>query len=225
MYPLKVLIVDDHSLFRQGLVSLMNTHPDLVEVVGEAASGREAVELVQRLRPQVVLLDILMPDGDGLEAARAIRRLSPGTAIVMLTSSDLDEHLNEAVRIGVSGYLLKNLNAEELFELLRGIERGEAAITRTMAARLLRGPSTSAVIAEGLTERELDVLRLVARGFSNAQVAEELCVTVNTVKSHLKSILSKLQVENRTQAAAYATRTGLVEPGLPPGLRENHPKG
>ncbi len=214
MTALRTLVVDDHRLFRQGLVSLMSTRPDLVQVVGQAATGREAVSMTHALHPDLVLMDILMPDGNGLYAARAIRDDMPDVAIVMLTASELDEHLYEAIRIGASGYLLKNLDADDLFELVTGVQQGEAAITRTMAARLLKGiahHATEPGEAE-LTEREVDVLKLVARGESNPKIAEELSITVNTVKVHLRNILSKLQLENRTQIATYALQSGLVDP-------------
>jgi DNA-binding NarL/FixJ family response regulator len=214
MLPLRILVADDHLLFRQGLISLMKTRPDLVKVVGEASSGREAVALTQDLRPDVTLLDIYMPEGDGLQAAKVIRRIVPETAIVILTSSELEMHLYEAVHIGVAGYLLKNLDAHELFDLLNGIERGEAVLTRAMAARLLkdvtRRTNASDLHSDELTEREIEVLRLVVQGASNPEIAEELCITVNTVKSHVKNILYKLCLENRTQVATYAMQTGLV---------------
>lgn len=216
---IRVLIADDHRLFRQGLISLMKTREDLVEVVGEAETGREAIRLAEALNPEIVLLDIYMPDGNGLDAARAIRHRAPHTAIIMLTSSEQDEHLNEAANIGVDGYLLKNLDGEELFDLLAGIREGEAAMTRTMAARLLRtvaGAAPSASLGEDLTEREIEVLRLVARGDSNHLIAERLYISVNTVKTHIKNILSKLQMENRTQVAAFALKTGLVAPDVEP---------
>lgn len=219
MLPLRVLVADDHRLFRQGLIGLMNTRKDLVEVVGEAASGREAVLLAQRLQPDVVLMDIHMPDGDGLQATARIRQLSSQTSVVMLTASELDEHLYEAVRLGAAGYLLKSLDASELFDLLDGVSRGEAAMTRAMAARVLRSVAGHATHVDGgrepLTEREIDVLRLVAQGMSNPEIAERLNITVNTVKVHLRNILDKLQVENRTQAAAYAVQSGLVTSLLP----------
>jgi len=214
---IRVLVADDHKLFRQGLISLMRTHDDMVDVVGQAATGSEAVHMADVLRPDVVLMDIYMPDGDGLQATREIKTRFPKIAVVMLTSSESDKHLYEAVQLGASGYLLKSLDAEELFDLLDGVMRGEAAMTRVMAARLIKGVASNSVnnpscIAESLTEREIDVLRLVAQGYSNSQIAGELCITVNTVKSHLKNILAKLQLDNRTQVATYAVQSGLVSP-------------
>lgn len=213
---IRVLVADDHKLFRQGLISLMTTHEDMVEVVGEAASGDEVIRLTDELRPDVVLMDIYMPNGDGLQATNEIKTRFPKTAVVMLTSSEKDEHLYEAVRLGASGYLLKSLDAEELFDLLSGVTQGEAAMTRAMASKLLKGVAKrSASESQGeevLTEREVSVLRLVAKGASNPQIAEELCISINTVKFHLKNILAKLQLENRTQVATYAVRSGLVRP-------------
>jgi DNA-binding NarL/FixJ family response regulator len=211
------------------LIGLMKTRRDLVEVVGEAATGSEAVRLAQYLRPDLVLMDITMPGGDGLHAARVIRQTLPDVAVVMLTASELDEHLYEAVRLGAAGYLLKNLDAGELFDLLVSVARGEAALTRAMAARLLKNVAQHAAHsaetgAEALTEREVEVLRLVARGASNPQIAETLCITVNTVKVHLRNILDKLQLENRTQAAAYAVQSGLVS-SLTLDPAQNHPVG
>jgi len=214
---IRILVADDHKLFRQGLISLMLTHDDLVEVVGEAATGNEAVQMAAQLQPDVVLMDIYMPDGDGLQATREICSRFPNIAVVMLTSSEADEHLYEAVRLGASGYLLKSLDAEELFSLITGVMRGEAAMTRVMAAHLLKGVASNSVnntspVVDSLTDREIDVLRLVAQGCSNPQIAGELCITVNTVKSHLKNILAKLQLDNRTQVAAYAVQSGLLSP-------------
>jgi DNA-binding NarL/FixJ family response regulator len=219
--PLRTIVADDHRLFRQGLVGLLGTRPDLVTVIGQASSGGQAVNLARQLRPDLVLMDISMPDGDGLTASRVLRRDLPEAAVVMLTASELDEHLYEAVRLGAAGYLLKSLDAEELFELLGAVAVGEAALTRAMAARLLKNVAWHAgqhggpeqVSHEALTERELEVLRLVARGLSNPEIAAELCITVNTVKVHLRNILDKLQLANRTQAAAYALQTGLAPAG------------
>lgn len=213
---IKVLIADDHKLFRQGLIGLMETREDLVEVVGEAATGREAIQLVERLQPDVVLMDIYMPDGDGLQALRQVRELFPAVQVVMLTSSESDEHLYQAVRYGAAGYLLKNLDAEQLFDLIAGVVQGEAAMTREMASRLLKGVARRSTDPERgeetLTERELAVLRMVAVGASNQEIADQLTISINTAKSHIRSILDKLQLDNRTQAATYAMKHGLVSP-------------
>jgi len=211
--PLKVLVADDHSLFRQGLISLMRTRPDLVRVLGEAETGAEALSMALEYKPDVLLLDIYMPQGDGLQIASALRQRLPDTAIIMLTASELDEHVYRAVQLGAAGYLLKSLDAGELFEALEAVARGEVALTRAVAARVLRElghPGADDRAPEALTEREIDVLRLVAQGASNPQIAEDLHITVNTVKVHLRNILSKLQLDNRTQAAAYAVQSGLI---------------
>lgn len=211
---IKVLIADDHKLFRQGLISLMKTRPDFVEVVGEAQSGEEAIEMAEQLRPDVILMDVYMPQGDGLQATKEIRASLPEIAIVMLTSSEKDGHLYEAVKLGVSGYLLKSLDADELFNMLEGVIQGEPALTKSMAGKLLKVVANRMVDEEKgeqvLTERELFVLRLVASGASNQEIAQNMAISVNTVKTHLKNILSKLQLENRTQAAMYAMQHGLV---------------
>jgi DNA-binding NarL/FixJ family response regulator len=213
---IKVLIADDHKLFRQGLIGLMKTREDLAEVVGEAETGEEAVKLTEQLRPDVVLMDIYMPLMDGLQAATEIRARFPEVAVVMLTSSERDGHLYEAVKIGVAGYLLKSLDANELFDLLAGVAKGEPAMTRAMAGKFLKAVATRIADEDkgeqALTERELFVLRLVASGASNQEIADKLSISVNTVKSHLKNILSKLQLENRTQAATYAMQHGLLPP-------------
>ena len=211
---IKVLIVDDHKLFRQGLISLMRTRDDLVEVVGEASTAHEAIEMTERLQPNVVLIDVYMPDGDRLQATRAIKQRFPHVAVVILTSSERDEHLFEAVRLEASGYLLKDLDADELFDMLVGVSQGEAAMTRAMATRVLKGFAKQSNNEndgiEALTERERAVLQLVAKGASNPQIADELVISVNTVKTHLRNILEKLQLDNRTQAATYAIEVGIV---------------
>ena len=211
---IKVLIADDHKLFRQGLISLMNTRKDLVEVVGEAENGEEAIQMASKLNPDIILMDIYMPQKDGLLATKIIHERQPKIAIIILTSSEKDGHLYEAVSQGVSGYLLKSLDADELFEMINGVTKGEAAMTKSMATRLLKSVSKRIVQKEkgesSLTEKELLVLRLVASGDSNPEIAESLSISVNTVKSHLQNILGKLQLSNRTQAAAYAIRHGLV---------------
>lgn len=216
---IKVLIADDHKLFRQGLIGLMKTREDLVEVIGEAETGEEAIQMAGRLNPDVILMDIYMPQLDGLQAAKEIHRRFPHIAVVMLTSSERDGHLYEAAQIGVAGYLLKSLDANELFDLLHGVTNGETAMTRAMASKLLKSVANRMADEDkgeqSLTERELFVLRLVASGASNQEIAEKLTISVNTVKSHIKNILEKLQLENRTQAATYALQHGLVS------LREN----
>ncbi len=217
MLPLRVLVADDHRLFRQGLIGLMKTRKDLVLVVGEASTGHEAMRMAEALQPDVVLMDIFMPDGDGLEATAHIRQTCPNTAVVMLTSSEADEHVYRAIQIGAAGYLLKDLDADELFTMLTGVNTNEVLMTRSVGAKLLRHiahPATHEVEnqRDALTEREIEVLRLVAAGASNPQIAETLCISINTVKVHLRNILDKLSVENRTQAAAYAVRSGIVQP-------------
>lgn len=214
--PLRTVIADDHRLFRQGLVSLMKTRADLVSIAGEAETADEAVALCEELEPDLILLDIYLAGGSGLDAAAEIRSRFPDVAVVMLTASELDEHLDRAIRLGASGYLLKDLDAAELFDLVEGVSRGEVAVTRAIASRMLKSLTAPHAPSEDreeeiadLTPREVEVLRLVARGASNPEIAAELHVTVNTVKAHLKRILEKLNVHNRTQAAAYAMRRGL----------------
>lgn len=210
--PLRTVVADDHRLFRQGLISLMNTRPDLVTVIGEAEDGAGVILLCEQLKPDLVLLDILMPHVDGLQAARRIRELSPDTAIIMLTASETDEHLEQAIRLGVAGYLSKSLDSGELFDLVLGVTRGEVAVTHATATRVMRslGRMRSQDPIDQITARELEVLRLAAAGESNPQIAVRLQISVNTVKAHIKSILEKLDLENRTQLAAYAMRRGLI---------------
>ncbi len=210
--PLRTLVADDHRLFRQGMISLMNARPDLVTVIGEAEHGAEAVEMCERLKPDLVMMDILMPQMDGLQAAQRILELCPGTAIVMLTASTSNEHLGDAIDLGVSGYLQKNLDSNELFDLILGITQNQVAITQATASQFM----TNMVFGRGhhnieqITARELEVLRLIATGISNPQIAVRLQISVNTVKAHIKSILEKLNLENRTQLATYAARKGLI---------------
>ena len=220
IHPLSVLIADDHRLFRQGLIGLLRTRPDLVRVVGEAATGREAIELVELLHPEVVLMDIQMPDGDGLQATAQIRQRWPQVRVVILTASESDEQMYQAVQFGVAGYLLKNLDAAELFTLLESVAQGEAALTPAMAARLLKRVAFHAKHGgngqHNLTEREVEVLQWVVQGASNPEIAAQLCVSVNTVKTHLRKILEKLHLDNRTQVAGYAVQSGLVPTGDAP---------
>jgi two-component system nitrate/nitrite response regulator NarL len=215
MNSLRILLVDDHLLFRKGLARLLDAQPDF-EVVGEARDGLEAVEQVQALRPDVVLMDIRMPGCDGLEATRRIKVQVPDVRVVMLTVSDDDQDLATAVRYGADGYLLKDLLPETLFQQLRGLESGQAPISRAMTGKLFRQlaqrsrPTVRPAAIDVLSARECEVLALVVSGCSNQEIAGELGIARNTVKNHLRNIFVKLGVKNRVQAAAYAVSHGLV---------------
>lgn len=216
---MNVLLADDHQLFAEGLQNLLAAND--IPVVGVARNGNEAVELAQQLRPDVILMDIQMPVCNGLEATRRIKQLLPEIKIVMLTMSADDEHLFEAIKGGATGYLLKNLDASEFFELLEGLERGEAPMTRTLATKLLtefaqqaQRPAAETQLEkeiDALTERQIEVLKYIAQGWTNKEIAETLYITERTVKYHLQEILQKLHLRNRTQAVAYAVRTGLLD--------------
>ncbi len=213
----RVLIVDDHSLFRSGLARLLAAHG--LEVVGEAADGVEALACALRTQPDIVLMDLRMPHCDGLAATRLLRERMPNVKVVILTASDDDEDLFAAIRAGAHGYLLKNVAPDELVRLLEGIGNGEAAISGCMASRLLVQFASSAKAATAisppaahvLTAREVEVLRCVAAGNSNREVAQMLAISENTVKNHLRNILDKLHLANRVQAVAYAIRQGMVQ--------------
>lgn len=213
MGKLRVLVVDDHALFREGLVSLLNAQAD-IQVVGEANDGLEGLVLARTLRPDVVLMDINMPGTDGIEATRLIKRELPDTYVLMLTVRDDDEKLFQAIKSGAQGYLLKTIRAQELIEMLHAAQRGEPTISPTLANRILTefrrlatpasASSAHSPILEPLTARERQVLDLVARGASDREIAHELVISVYTVKAHMRSILNKLQVSNRQQAARLA---------------------
>jgi len=219
---MRVLIVDDHALFRDGLRSLLEVHGD--EVVGEARTGKEAVALTQALQPEVVLMDLSMPEMGGLAATRLISAAQPGVKVVILTASEDDADLFEAIKSGAQGYLFKNLEAEGFFAMLEAVGRGEPALTPGLARKLLGefakpaepGPERHAGVVhdpEALTEREREVLGLLVQGVtSNHELAERLIVTENTVKYHLRNILDKLHLSNRAQVVGYAMRHGLVPP-------------
>lgn len=218
MEKLRILLADDHVLFRKGIALLLQIHRQDMEVVGEARNGVEAVKLAHELTPDIILMDVNMPECDGLEATRLIRQTLPEIQIIMLTVSDNDEDLFTAIRYGAKGYLLKNLDPEQLFEMLEGVRQGEAPISGAMAAKILREfrqpePSLSEQPEpiDMLTPREIEVLQQVVEGDTNKEIAEVLCITENTVKIHLRNILEKLQVHNRIQAAVQAVRQGLVE--------------
>jgi two-component system nitrate/nitrite response regulator NarL len=212
---IRVLLVDDHLLFRKGLARLLDAQPDF-EVVGEAADGLEAIEQTRLLGPDLVLMDIRMPNCNGFEATRRIKDQMPDMHVVMLTVSDDEQDLATAVRHGADGYLLKDLMPETLFQQLRGLMSGEAPISRGMTGKLFRQlaqrsqPTVQPAATAVLSERECDVLALIVQGYSNQEIGDELGIARNTVKNHLRNILAKLGVRNRAQAAAYAVSQGLV---------------
>ena len=212
MEPQKILLVDDHALFRKGLASLLAGRPNL-RVVGTASDGFEAIELARQTMPDIILMDVHMPRCTGPEATRAIKRELPHVKIVMLTVSEEDKDLFEAIKSGAQGYLLKNLEPEQLFAILEQTQKGEPALSLPMMSRILeefqRSDEPQPVQAE-LTERELEVLQLVARGDSNTEIANTLVISENTVKMHLRNILDKLHLRNRIEAAVYAVREGIV---------------
>jgi DNA-binding NarL/FixJ family response regulator len=218
---MRVLIADDHTIFRDGLRSLLEARG--VDVIGEARNGREAVEQAKRLHPDVVLMDLNMPDVDGLAATRLISAEYPDVSVVILTASEEDADLFEAIKSGAQGYLFKNLASDELFRLLDGVARGEPALTPALARKLLgefsrpQAPAPARTAEdnamESLTEREREVLDLLVQGVtSNRDLAERLVVSENTVKYHFRNILDKLHVQNRAQVVAYAVRHGMVQP-------------
>ena len=207
---MRIYIVDDHSLFRDGLISLLEA--DGHQVVGQAGDGLTAIEAVPSLQPDLILMDINMPRMNGIEALRQIKTSRPETRVIMLTVSEDEDNLVDAIRSGADGYLLKHLNAREFLEMVNGLERGEAAITRQMTMRLLKHMTSSEPSGEHvlLSEREIEILKLVASGKSNQSVAEQLSISENTVKYHLKNILQKLGVSNRTEAVTIAMQKGYL---------------
>ncbi|MGY1437088.1 response regulator [Streptomyces reniochalinae] len=216
---IRVLIVDDQAMVREGFSVLLGAMPD-IEVAGEAAGGEEAVAKVAELRPDVVLMDIRMPGMNGLEATKEIAALDSGTKVLILTTFDLDEYVYQALRAGASGFLLKDASTGQLAEGVRVVASGEALLAPTVTKRLitefsrLGGPRPQATErVEELTERETEVLALVAQGLSNGEIAEHLIVAESTVKTHVSRILVKLGLRDRTQAAVFAFEVGLVTPG------------
>ncbi|MEW6046353.1 MAG: response regulator transcription factor [Bacillota bacterium] len=213
---MRLVLADDHPLFRDGIRSLLEARG--LEVIGEASTASETVRLTLSLRPDLVLMDIGMPEGGGLEATRLIKASAPEVKIIILTVYDDDQTLFEAIKCGADGYLTKNLKSDEFFSLLQGVTRGEPAISPRLASRILqelgrqiRGEARSAPSDE-LTEREREVLHLVAAGATNREIAERLFITENTVKFHMRNILDKLHLRNRAEAVAYAMRRGLLPP-------------
>jgi NarL family two-component system response regulator LiaR len=208
---IRILLVDDHSVVRKGLQTFLKYDPEL-EVVGEAADGAEALSKARELTPDVVVMDLLMPGMDGIAATAAIRRELPDTEVLALTSVLEDASVVGAVRAGAIGYLLKDTQAEALCQAIKAAAAGQVQLTPKAAARLMQAVSTPES-PEALTERETEVLRLLAQGYSNKQIAHRLNNTEKTIKTHVSRILSKLGVQSRTQATLYAIRTGLVSPG------------
>lgn len=211
--PISVFIVDDHAVVRQGIRAFLQALPDM-EVVGEAENGTQAVELALQTAPDVVLMDLVMPDMDGVEATRRVKSASPRTQVVIFTSYYRDEYIFPAIRAGALSYILKDADPAELAEAIRKAAHGEAMLNPRVAARLVqeiqgvREEDTNP-FAE-LSERELEVLRLIANGGSNKEIADQLVISEKTVKSHVSNILSKLHLVDRTQAAAYAWNKGIV---------------
>jgi two-component system, NarL family, response regulator LiaR len=211
--PVTVLIVDDHAVVRRGIRALLEAEGGF-EVVGEAGSGGEAVLLAADLAPDVVLMDLVMPEMDGVAATRLVKQESPRSQVIVLTSYHEDEHIYPAIRAGALSYLLKSVGLEELTEAVRKAARGEAVLHPHVAARLvqeLHGENQEThMLYASLSERERQVLGLIADGLSNAQIADQLVITERTVKSHVNNILGKLQVADRTQAAIFAWREGFA---------------
>jgi two-component system NarL family response regulator len=216
------MIVDDHALFRRGLEMVLNSEPD-IELVSEASDGAEAVEKAGETLPDVVLMDIRMPRSSGIEACRALKDVVPSAKIVMLTISDEEADLFEAIRAGASGYLLKDIPLDEVADTVRAVDGGQSLINPSMAGKLLTEFATLArreaaseppeqrVPAPKLTDREMQVLKLIARGMNNRDIAKELFISENTVKNHVRNILEKLQIHSRMEAVMVAVREKLIE--------------
>jgi DNA-binding NarL/FixJ family response regulator len=222
---IRVMLVDDQTMVRVGFRMIIETEPDLT-VVGEAGDGREAIDMVDRCRPDVVLMDVRMPRMDGLEATAIVTARPDAPRVLMLTTFDAEDYVYTALRAGASGFLLKDAPAEQLIEAIKIIHRGDAllapSVTRMLIAEVARRPSVDRSLAapgiDELTERELEVMRLLARGLSNAEIAEALFLGEATVKTHVGRVLAKLDLRDRVQAVVVAYESGLVTPG-------DHPSG
>ena len=212
MEKISVLIVDDHPVVRQGLRTFLELQEDL-EILGEAGDGAEAVAQVEKLLPDVVLMDLMMPGVDGIEATRRIRAVSPSSKVIALTSFTDDEMVFPAVKAGAAGYLLKDVRPQDLADAIRTVHRGEALLHPMIAAKLMRDVAQDKPkgVGQGLTERELEVLQHIARGMSNKEIAAALVLSEKTVKTHVSNILQKLHLADRTQAALYAVKEGLAK--------------
>lgn len=210
MKPIRLVVVDDHALFRSGLISLLDSSSDF-EVLGEAGNGREAIDLVHNTQPDVVLLDVNMPVMDGVETVKALKGSVPAR-IVMLTISKNDEDLFGAIEAGADGYLLKNASPEELFNALRYVHSGMSVLAPDITRQVLRAVNVeqSGVADRGLSERELEVLECLAEGKTTAQIAIDLFISDNTVKTHVRHILEKLEASNRAEAVSKAVQLGVI---------------
>jgi DNA-binding NarL/FixJ family response regulator len=213
---IRVLLADDQSLVRAGFRMILRAEPD-IEVVGEASDGREAVEQARQLQPDVVLMDIRMPEVDGIDATRRVTALDPPPRVLVLTTFDLDEYVYESLRAGASAFLLKDAPEQQLIAAVRVVADGGSlfspSVTRRLIEQFAQPASPASTALAGLTAREREVLRLVARGRSNAELASELVVSEHTAKTYVASILQKLELRNRVQAVVMAYETGLVRPG------------
>jgi DNA-binding NarL/FixJ family response regulator len=215
---IRVLIVDDHALFRRGLQMVLEGEPD-IDVVGEASDGHEAIEQSEKTTPDVVLMDVRMPKRSGIEATRAIKDMLPSSKILMLTISDEEADLYDAIKAGAAGYLLKEISIEEVAGAVRSVHAGQSLISPSMASKLLnefaamvkRRDERSQVPGPRLTERELEVLKLVAKGMNNRDIGAELFISENTVKNHVRNILEKLHLHSRMEAVVYAVREKLLD--------------
>ena len=211
--PITILLADDHEVVRQGVRALLEVHPEF-DVVGEAKNGAEAVEMVEEFVPDVVLMDLIMPGMDGVEATRRIKNVSPRTQIVVLTSYHEDEHIFPALKAGAISYLLKDMKMDELVEAIKKAALGDAVLHPHVAARVIdeiQGKKEDAFQPHSdLTSRELEILKLIAGGSNNTEIAEQLVISMHTVKGHVSNILSKLHLADRTQAAVYAWQKGVV---------------
>lgn len=209
---IRILVADDHTVIREGLAAIIATQPDL-QLVGEASDGVEAVQKAAALRPDVILMDLMMPRKDGLTAIRDIKRANPEAHILVLTSFADDEKVFPAIKAGALGYLLKDTSRDQLFQAIRDVARGQASLHPQIALKVmheLSQPSDLPLTVDPLTDRELETLRLIARGLTNQEIGEVLCIHERTVTKYVSGILSKLHLANRTQAALYALRQGLA---------------
>lgn len=214
MDKISIMLVDDHQMIRIGLSAFLNTQPD-IDVIAEASSGQDAIKQLEKIVPDVILMDLIMPEMGGVEATRRIKQISPNTHVIILTSHHDDKHIFPAIRAGAISYLLKDVDPDDLADAIRKANRGEATLSPQVAARLMadlqKNTPDSINAYTSLTERELEVLQIIAQGKSNQEIADALVVSIKTVKSHVSNILRKLHLADRTQAAVFAWREGMME--------------